>query len=405
MISLPDKDLTRRMREIRRALHRVPELAYREQRTAGLIVSELSRLGISFRQGVGGTGIIAELGNRNAAGKHDGPAVALRADMDAIPLEEETGLPFASENPGAMHACGHDGHMAMLIGAAELLRQADLPGRVVLIFQPAEESGNGAEKIIADGVLDGVGMIFAGHIDIHYPVGTFTVDPGLICSFTDPFTITIRGRGGHAAWPHEAVDSIVVASNLIMNMQTLVSREIDPVHPAVVTVGRVCAGTVHNVIAERAVIDGTVRSAHPETRQRILNGLKRIIQGVSSMSGAEVSLQMLEGLPAVINDPGATEIARLAAADVTGSGNVVSQGRPSLGGEDFAFYLEKVPGCLVRFGARKTEEGFGLAHSSRFDFDEGVLPLGAAWLARAAVRGLRHLSGKVGEIGGEADSI
>ena len=388
----PDQVLRDRMSNIRRSLHSFPELAYQEKKTATFVSKELSRLGISHRTGIGGTGIIAELGEKRSGLDTLQPCIALRSDMDGIPLDEETSLPFASTNPGVMHACGHDGHMAMLLGAAALLQQADFPGRVVLLFQPAEESGYGAEKLIDAGALDGVQMIFAGHIDTHYPVGTFTVDSGLVCSYTDPFTITIHGRGGHAAWPHEAIDSVVVASTLIMNLQTLVSREIDPVHPAVVTVGRVSAGTVHNVIAERAVIDGTVRSAHPETRKRILNGLRRIIQGVGSMSGAEVSLQLLDGLPAVINEPGATDLARLAAVEILGPDHVISQGRPSLGGEDFAFYLGRIPGCLVRFGASKKNGETGLAHSSRFDFDEGVLQLGASWLARVALRGLQHLS-------------
>ena len=384
----PDQDLIHRMREIRRSLHRIPELAYQEKQTAAFVADELSRLGITCKTAIAGTGVVAEIGGTS---EH---CVALRADMDAIPLEEETGLVFSSQNPGVMHACGHDGHVAMLLGAAALLQKADLQGRVILIFQPAEESGNGAEKIIAEGVLDDAQLIFAGHIDVHYPVGVFTVDPGLICSFTDPFTITIKGRGGHAAWPHEAVDSVVVASNLIMNLQTLVSREVDPVHPAVVTVGRVSAGTVHNVIAERAVIDGTVRSAHPETRKRILHGLQRMIQGVSSMSGAEVNLQLLEGLPAVINEISATEVARQAAEKILGKENVFSQRRPSLGGEDFAFYLNKIPGCLVRFGARIDDGDYGLAHSSRFNFDEDALQYGAAWLARVAQQGLNYLRQK-----------
>lgn len=388
----PDQRLIQRMQEIRRSLHRIPELAYREVQTAAFIAQELSSLEVSHRTGVGGTGIVAELGSNSPGPAGEMPCVALRADMDAIPLDEETGLQFSSQHPGVMHACGHDGHVAMLLGAAAMLRQIDLPGKVVLIFQPAEESGNGAEKIIDEGVLEGVQLIFAGHIDVHYSVGTFTVDPGLICSFTDPFTITIKGRGGHAAWPHEAIDSVVVASNLIMNLQTLVSREIDPVFPAVVTVGRVNAGTVHNVIAEKAVIDGTVRSAHPETRERILSGLKRMIQGVSSMSGADIHLELLEGLPAVINEASATEIARQAAVDVLGADKVYSQRRPSLGGEDFAFYLNKIPGCLVRFGAKPEGRQSGLAHSSRFDFDEDVLQYGAAWLAHVAYQGLEFLA-------------
>ncbi len=339
------------MRDIRRTLHRHPELAYQEKRTAAFIEKQLDHLGIPYQAGIAGTGIIAELGSPTASHSSQ-PCVALRADMDGIPLNEESGLPYASEQKGVMHACGHDGHMAMLLGAAAFLKQEELPGMVKLFFQPAEESGNGAEKMIRAGALGGVQLIFAGHIDIHYPVGQFTVDPGLICSYTDPFTIYIHGRGGHAAWPHEAIDSVVVASNLIMSMQTLVSREINPVFPAVVTVGRVEAGTVHNVIAERAVIDGTVRSTHPDTRKRLLNGQDRIIQGAAFMSGASIDLQLLSGLPAVINEKIATVVAGKAAVEVIGEDGVISQGRPSLGGEDFAFYLNKVPGCLVRFGAR-----------------------------------------------------
>jgi amidohydrolase len=391
MINKPDSKMIEWMRDIRRTLHRHPELAYQEKRTAAFIEKQLAYLGIPYQAGIAGTGIIAELGIPNAS-KGSRPCVALRSDMDGIPLNEESGLPYSSEHEGVMHACGHDGHMAMLLGAAALLRQEELPGRVKLFFQPAEESGNGAEKMIRAGALEEVQMIFAGHIDIHYPVGQFTIDPGLICSYTDPFTIYIHGRGGHAAWPHEAVDSVVVASNLIMSMQTLVSREINPVFPAVVTVGRVEAGTVHNVIAEHAVIDGTVRSTHPDTRKRILNGLSRIIQGAASMSGASIDLQLLDGLPAVINDEEATVVARSAAAEVIGEEGVISQMRPSMGGEDFAFYLNKVPGCLVRFGARIENGQFGLAHSSRFNFNEDVFEPGASWLSRVAVLGLQVLS-------------
>jgi len=388
MMNRPDKKMIKWMRDVRRTLHRHPELAYQEKRTAAFIEKQLTQLGIPFRSGIAGTGIMAEVGGIRPGDDRE-PCVALRADMDAIPLSEESGVPYASRQQGVMHACGHDGHMAMLLGAAALLTREELPGRVRLLFQPAEESGNGAEKMIRDGALERVGMIFAGHIDIHYPVGQFTVDQGLICSFTDPFTIYIRGRGGHAAWPHEAVDSVVVASNLIMSMQTLVSREINPVFPAVVTVGRVEAGTVHNVIAEHAVIDGTVRSTHPDTRKRLLDGLNRIIQGAAAMSGASIELRLLDGLPAVINDGRAVEVARAAAVEVIGEEGVISQGRPSLGGEDFAFYLNTIPGCLIRFGARIENGGFGLAHSSRFNFNEDVFAPGAAWLARVAVLGLR----------------
>ncbi len=378
---------------MRRELHAFPEPAYREEKTAARIVAELTRLGIPCRTGVAGTGIVADLG---PADDTSIPCVALRADMDGVALDEATGLAFSSTNPGVMHACGHDGHVAMLLGAAELLREVRLPGRVRLLFQPAEESGNGAEKMVAEGVLDGVCLVFGGHIDVSIATGTLAVDSGLICSFTDPFTITISGRDGHAARPHEAVDSVVAAAQLVVNIQTLVSRESDPHSPAVVTVGRIRAGTTHNVIAGSGVIDGTVRTTNPETRRHIMQGLERMVRGCAVASGAEITLRFQAGLPAVINDARAAEIAGRAAADVVGVKRVVSQGRPSLGGEDFAFYLERVPGCLVRFGARKEREPNGRAHSAAFDFDEGVLGIGAAWLARVALLGLRRTNGKDG---------
>ncbi len=386
---LVDPELCGRMRTIRRSLHRYPELAGHEERTAALVAGELARLGIACRTGLGGgTGIMAVLGAET------GPCVALRADMDGLPIRELTGLEFASTRDGIMHACGHDGHVAMLLGAAALLQQTTLPGRVVLVFQPAEEAGTGAAAMIRDHVLDGVDMIFSGHIDTHHPVGFLIVDDGLICSYTDPFAIRIHGRGGHAARPHEAVDSVVVAANLVMNMQTLVSRQIDPSHAAVVTVGRIEAGTVHNAIAENALLEGTVRSAHADTRDSILGGLRRVIHGASDMCNAEIELEFFDGLPAVVNDPGATAIARHAAAAVVGTDQVISQGQPSLGGEDFAFYQQQVPGCMIRFGGQVTAGKAGPAHSSRFDFSEDVLGYGAAWLATVARLALQRLAAR-----------
>ncbi len=378
------------MRELRRTLHKYPELAFQEKNTSDIIAASLEKLGIAHTRNIAGTGIAATLEGKK---KSKGPCVALRADMDALPLQENTGVSFASKIPGVMHACGHDGHMAMLLGAAELLTKVDaLPGRIVLLFQPAEESGNGAEKMVNEGVLSGVKQVFAGHIDTHYPVGKFTVDEGLICSYSDPFTIRIIGQGGHAARPHEAIDSVVVAANLIMSMQTLISRKIDPARAAVVTVGRIQAGNVHNAIAEEAILEGTIRSTHPETREQIHNGLKRVIQGSSEMCNAEISLKFFDNLPAVINEPQATALARRAANLIVGEKGVLSQRRPSLGGEDFAFYLNKIPGCLIRFGGALDDPKVGPAHSSHFNFNEDVLPLGAAWLATVALLSLEEQS-------------
>jgi hippurate hydrolase len=379
------------MRTIRRQLHSFPELAYQEENTAKLICDTLEQLQIPYQRYPDSTGIRAVLGKK---AEH---CIALRADMDALPVVEETGLSFASKKHGKMHACGHDGHVAMLLGAARILQKSALAGQVVLLFQPAEESGNGAASMIANGCLQDVAMIFCGHIDTHFPVGTLTVDTGVICSYTDPFTLTIKGQGGHAAKPHEAVDAIVAASSLIMNIQTLISRHINPVYPAVVTVGHLKAGSTHNVIAENALLEGTIRSGHPDTRHHIITGLKQLVDGAAKMSNTVITLRLHDGLPAVINDKASAAIAKQAAVQVAGGINVVSQQYPSLGGEDFSFYQQHVPGSMIRFGAEKI--GAGPAHSGRFDFDEDVLTYGANWLATVARCGIRHLQQTGGDNG------
>ncbi len=381
------------MKEIRRTLHRFPELAYQERKTAALIENELNQFGIPFTSGLAETGIVAVLGSSGSSAE-DNNCVAIRADMDALPVQEETKLAFSSQINGIMHACGHDGHVAMLIGAAAILQRLSLPGKVLLIFQPAEEKGNGADKIMHSGVLDDVQLIFGGHIDTHFQTGQMTVDSGLICSHTDPFIIDIHGRGGHAARPHEATDAVVVASTLVMNIQTLISRRIDPSQAAVVTIGKLNSGTVNNAIAEYAVLEGTVRSSHAETRDRLLSCLNRFVQGAKKMYNIDIELSFLDGLSAVVNDSRASMIAQQAAVKVIGAQNVISQGPPSLGGEDFSFYQQSIPGCLVRFGAALNQQDVGPSHSSRFDFDEDVLAHGASWLAQVAVDGLLSLQKK-----------
>lgn len=367
------------IRTIRQHIHQSPELSFQEFKTAAYICEKLSELGINSQPGVAGTGVLAEIGPVEKE-----RIVGLRADMDGLPIEERTGLPFASTVTGRMHACGHDGHVAMLLGAAALLRDRDLPGRVRFIFQPAEENGNGAEKMVAEGAVDGLAAIFGGHIDTHYPTGSITVDEGIICAYADHFTIRLHGSSGHAARPHEAKDSIVAAAGLVTALQSLVSREVNPNHAAVVTVGCMRAGETHNVIAEEAVLEGTLRSTHPEARSRLLAGLERMVMGISSLYGVSVHLDFPEFLPAVINSVSATEIARKAAMAVIHEDSIISQGPSSLGGEDFSFYLQKSNGCLVRFGANVSSET-GPAHSSTFDFDETVLAVGAAWYAQVAL--------------------
>lgn len=374
------------MRDIRRHLHQHPELAFAEFATARFIAQQLKELAIPFREQVGRTGIVATLGSRMAGA----PCVALRADMDALPITEQTGLSFASKIPGVMHACGHDGHVAMLLGAAALLKaqEAELPGRVALIFQPAEEGDGGAQGMIAEGALDGVGAIFAGHIDRNYALNEIVVQPGLISAFTDEFIIEIRGQGGHAAKPHETQDSILAAGQLVNSIQSIVSREVHPCYPAVITVGSIHGGNAANVIASHVVLQGTIRTTSPETRAVCIASLQRMVHAMEQLHRVQTSFTFVEGYPPVINDNGAARIAAEVAAEIVGQDRVKGQPQPSLGGEDFSYFLQKIPGCLVRFGARHTELHDGPAHSPCFDFDERILPTGAHFLAQTACAAL-----------------
>jgi amidohydrolase len=385
----PDEQLIAWMREIRRTIHQYPELAKEEHHTQRYIAEKLQELGIPFRTEGLHTGVVAWLG-RELSEDPETHCVALRADLDGLPVDEKTGLAFASKMPGLMHACGHDGHVAMLLGAAAMLHRVELPGRVLLLFQPAEESGEGALAMIDDGAFAGVQAIFAGHIDRHFKVGQIAAEPGLICAYTDKFEIRVCGRGGHAARPHETIDAIVVASLLVMSIQTLVSREINPSYPTVVSVGRFSGGTAYNVIAEEAILEGTIRATHPEIRSQIIDGLQRMVRAMDGLYNAKTTIRFREGLPPVINHPLAARIARKAAKKIVGTEGVVKQRHPSLGGEDFAYFLQKVPGCLVRFGAGHPDLPNIPAHSPYFDFDENVLPIGAAFLAQAAWQTLQQ---------------
>ncbi|BAZ29316.1 peptidase M20D, amidohydrolase [Cylindrospermum sp. NIES-4074] len=364
-----------RMVELRRHLHRHPELAFEEKKTASIVIDELKRLGIPFWYGGVGSGIIAKLVN---AGK-EAPTIALRADMDALPGQENTGLPFASLNSSKMHACGHDGHMAMVLGTAALLKENPPPGNVVFIFQPAEEKGAGAKVMIQSGALEGVNAIFGGHVTRHYQVGEIMVAKGAITAHSDGFTIRIKGRGGHGARPHEAVDAVVVTGLLIMAVQTLVSREINPAYPSVVTIGKVEAGSAGNVIAEEATLQGTIRTTNLEVQNYLNDGLKRIATAVGELHNARIEVEIRHGYPPVINTERETEIARRAVVKLLGSKGLVEMDYPSMGAEDFSYYLLHVPGCYVRFGAcRQGCENIPL-HSPSFDFDEEALKVGAAF--------------------------
>jgi amidohydrolase len=369
-----------RMRELRRDLHRHPELAFQEERTAARIMAELDDLGIPYDYGGVGSGVIGRMGPPQAA-----TTIALRADMDALPGEESTQLPFASEEEGRMHACGHDAHVAMVLGAAHLLAAAPPVVGVRLVFQPAEERGGGARTVIAAGALEGVSAIFGAHVTHHYRVGQIMVAAGVITAQSDRFRIDVHGRGGHGARPHEATDAVVITGFLITALQTLVSREIDPVHPSVVTIGQVQAGSAPNVIAATAVLEGSIRTTRPAVRDQLHAGLRRMARALGDLHNAELEVTIQPGYPPVVNTAAEARLAERAARAVVGDAGLMALDHPSMGSEDFAYYLERIPGCYVRFGARPEGSPYVPLHSPAFDIDEGVLPVGAAFF-EAVVR-------------------
>ncbi len=379
MITRIDAAFSDRLVATRRDLHRHPELSWQERRTSEQIHQALERIGVRTRRVAAGTGVIADIPGG------DGAFVALRADMDALPITEETGLPFTSIHDGVMHACGHDAHTSMLLGAAELLvGDGNLPAPVRLIFQPAEEQGAGAKAMIEEGALDGVGMIFGGHVDRHFPTGKVVVTEGVVNASTDVFRIEIAGRGGHAARPHESVDAVVAASLLVMSLQTIVSREVNPARPSVVTIGRFDAGSAPNVIAGHALLEGTIRAQESQVRRQLVDAIHRIANSVGQLHGADVQVTLTETTPLVVNPPHMVTLARAAAQAVVGPDHVPSLHIANMGGEDFSYYLDRIPGCYVRFGAQVPgREGYP-AHSSRFDIDEAVLPIGARYFCEVA---------------------
>jgi hippurate hydrolase len=374
------------IRDIRRTIHRWPELAFKEEKTAELIAKTLKKLGIKYKTGIAQTGVAGKLVTDENA-----PTVALRADMDALPITEDTELPFSSENPGVMHACGHDGHVAIVLGAAALLKNYPPEGNVVFIFQPAEEGDGGAKPMIEEGVLEGVDMIFGGHIERHHAVGEIGIKTGVHTAFTDAFDIRITGRGGHAARPHETTDAVLIASQLVVNLQTVISRDIDPVHPAVLTIGYLRSGTVYNAIADKAILRGTIRTTDETVREQIIGKVKKLTSSMALLHDADIKFNNKPGYPPVINDPATIEYAEYAAKKLLGKGSLISLLYPSLGGEDFAYYLQKIPGCLVRLGGAKEGNEKMSSHSPKFDFDEEVLRVGAAYFSELVRHTIKKL--------------
>lgn len=369
----------------RRTIHSHPEMAYEEEQTSILVQARLRDLGIPFRAGLAKTGVVAQI--KGELG--EGPCVLLRADMDALPIEERSGVAFASEVPGVMHACGHDAHTAMLLGAAQLLldRKSKFAGTVKLMFQPAEEGGAGAARMIDDGVLAGpdVDAAFMLHVRPELDAGQVSVGSGPLLAGADAFTITVEGRGAHAARPHQAIDPVVVGAQIVLATQTMVSREVDPTVPAVVTLGSFNAGNRSNVIADRAVLMGTIRAYDDQLFAHLERRLTEIVTGVASALRAHAKIEFQMRYPASVCDAAMAERLGASARSLLGP-EAVLVSEPQMGAEDFAFVLQKVPGAMLWLGVKKPEwtEPKPL-HTAIFDIDESALPIGSSTLAGVAL--------------------
>jgi hippurate hydrolase len=375
---------------LRRELHRHPELSWQEERTAARLEEVLRSLGALDVRRVAKTGVTARIAGREPGA----PMVALRGDIDALPIQEETGLEYASAVPGVMHACGHDVHATWTVAAALHLSQHPARGDVVIVLQPAEELGAGASAVLSSGALDGVSAIFGGHVDRRFAVGEVVAEAGPLAASADSFTIEVRGRGAHGARPHESADPIVAGAAIVTALQTIVSRRLDPAAPAVVSVGSFHAGVASNVIPQTATLTGTLRAMDPATRQRLLDDVARISVAVGEAHGVQVAARVERGTPPIVNPVREAQWARDAAEVVLGPGAVVPFGITNMGGEDFAFYLERIPGCFLRIGARENGGERIAAHSPRFYADEWSIVVGGAVLAECArVAGERLVRG------------
>ena len=369
-------DLTTRISAFRRDIHAHPELAFNEHRTAQKVADHLEHLGITVHRGIAKTGIVASL----KAGTSS-RAIGLRADMDALPLAELNTFSHHSKNPGLMHACGHDGHTSMLLGAAEALLAMQaanaFDGTVHLIFQPAEEGDGGGRVMVEEGLFERfpMQMVFGLHNWPGMPVGQIGVIEGPAMAGTDRFEIEITGRGGHAAMPHQAVDTVVAGSMLVGAVQTLVSRITDPLDPVVVSVTRFHAGTADNILPEVAILGGTVRTLNPQVQQATEIGLRRICTGIEATYGVSINLDYVRGYPPTINAPMPSEIARAVARRVVGASNVLTNLKPSMGAEDFAYLAQAAPGCYIWLG-NGGSDGNCMLHNAYYDFNDEIIPLG-----------------------------
>ena len=366
------KDIEKNIIDWRRDFHQYPELGFDEHRTSKIIGEALKEMGLAPKMNVGKTGVTADL----TFG--EGPTIALRADMDALPMQEASGLDFSSKHDGVMHACGHDGHMAMLLGAAKVLTQNgdSFNGTVRFIFQPAEEGAGGARYMIEDGCLDGVDEIYGIHVWNYQPVGEVGITDGPVLAAADMFEINIKGIGGHGAAPQGTVDAVVVASHLVQALQTIVSRNTNPLESTVVTIGTISGGHNFNIIADEVTLSGTARAYTEENRNLIKTRMAEIIDGVAKTFGAEISFDYEDGYPPTINHTDPVNKVLKAAERVVGE----KAGMPylSMGGEDFSYYLQKIPGCFFFVGSAPNDQKLFETphHCSHFTMDERALLVG-----------------------------
>jgi amidohydrolase len=376
------------MTEWRRDFHAHPEIAYEEFRTSEIVAAKLEEWGIEVHRGLGGTGVVGTL-----RGAHPGPegrAIGLRADMDALPMHEEADIPHASKNPGRMHACGHDGHTTMLLGAARYLAETrNFAGTVRFIFQPAEEGRGGAKRMVEEGLFDlfPCDEIFGIHNWPSMPVGTMGVRSGAMMAAADLFEIRLTGRGGHGAMPHFSIDPVVVAAHLVTALQTLVSRNTDPADSSVLSVTKINGGTAFNVIPNDASIAGTIRTFRESTRDMMEDGVRRIATSVAAAFGATAEIRYQRNYPATVNSAPQADFVAEVAAEVLGAENVRRDFDPSMGAEDFSFMLQKRPGAYLWLG-QGGEAGGCMLHNPRYDFNDEILPVGASLWVRLVERAL-----------------
>jgi amidohydrolase len=373
---------------LRRDLHRHPELGFQEHRTAGIVADRLRTLGYEVTTGIGETGVVGRL-----RGAKPGRTIMLRADMDALPIEEETGHAFRSTLAGKMHACGHDGHVAILLGAAALIadRKDELAGDLCLLFQPAEEGLGGAKAMIEDGVIErfGIERAYGLHLSSKYATGTLGFRAGPMYASSDSIEIEVLGRGGHGSAPHDTIDPILVAAEFVTSVQKIVSRQIDPLEPAVVSVGSIHGGTIHNVIPRTCSMLGTVRAFSTEVRDAMPARIERVLRACCDGSGADYTYNYLWRYPVTANDPDQTAYARGLAERTIGAERVVAADA-LMGAEDFSFFAQRVPACFYTLGVSGGESTSHPHHSSLFDIDENALPNGVAMMTALALDAGAH---------------